>query len=88
MKGKGSELTTGYITSGVGTEAAPNLIEAASVPLRYLMKLYQAALQEREMREITVEATRARTDYNKRVVVREPSTSELGFQDLPVSAVY
>jgi len=39
---------------------------------------------EREMQEITVQPSKARTDVGKRIIVRELSSSEFGFQELPV----
>jgi len=40
---------------------------------------------EREMQEITVQPSKARTDVGKRIIVRELSSSEFGFQELPVN---
>jgi len=40
---------------------------------------------EREMQEITVQPSKARADVGKRIIVRELSSSEFGFQELPVN---
>ncbi|KAL9951009.1 hypothetical protein ACROYT_G043595 [Oculina patagonica] len=72
------------LISGLNTESE-SFFEAATYPVKYLLKLYQTTIMEREMQEITVQPSKARADVGKRVIVREPSTSELGFQELPVN---
>lgn len=67
------------------TDQELNILQTATAPVRYLYKLYQTALQEREIREITVKPAHGRAHLNQGVVVREPeATSMLTFQDLPV----
>jgi len=58
--------------------------EAATYPFKFLLKLYQTTIMEREMQEITVQPSKARADVGKRIIVRELSSSEFGFQELPV----
>ena len=84
MTNSGAEFTSIYITSGLERTTADNLFEAASAPFRYLLKIYQAAQDEKEMRDMTTDASRSGTEHNE-IVVREPSTARLhDFQDLPV----
>lgn len=75
------------LISGLNTESE-SFFEAATYPVKYLLKLYQTTIMEREMQEITVQPSKARADVGKRVIVREPSTSEFGFQELPVCYFY
>ena len=80
------------VISGLNSETTESLLEAATYPVRFLLKFYETTMMEREMQEITVQPSKARatwtrtgTDGGKRIIVRELSASEFGFQELPVS---
>lgn len=79
---KSQDLISGFSTD---TES---FLEAATYPVKFLIKLYQTTMMEREMQEITVQPSKARADVGKRVIVRELSTSEFGFQELPVTMLF
>lgn len=83
MRVKADESTAQNLISGLSTETE-SFYEAATYPVKFLFKLYQTTIMEREMQEITVQPSKARTDVGKRIIVREPLTSEFGFQELPV----
>ena len=79
-------VDSGLLTSPVNTEQESSFVESATAPVRFLFKLYQTALQEREMREITVKPAQGRAHLSQGVVVREPvASTKLTFHDLPVS---
>ena len=82
MRVKSNESTQNLI-SGLN-EGSESFYEAATYPIKFLLKLYQTTIMEREMQEITVQPSKARADVGKRIIVREPSSSEFGFQELPV----
>lgn len=82
MRDQSNKSTQNFI-SGLNAESE-SFLEAATYPVKYLLKLYQTTMMEREMQEITVQPSKARADVGKKVIVREPSTSEFGFQELPV----
>ena len=82
MRVKSDESAQNLI-SGLSTETE-SFYEAAAQPIKFLLKLYQTTIMEREMQEITVQPSKARADVGKGIIVREPSTSEFGFQELPV----
>ena len=74
------------LISGLNSEET--FMETATYPIRFLLKFYETTMME--VKEITVQpskgiATWTRADVGKRVIVREPSTSEFGFHELPVS---
>lgn len=71
------------LISGLSSERE-SFYEATTYPIKFLLKLYQTTIMEREMQEITVQPSKARTDVGKRIIVRELSSSEFGFQELPV----
>lgn len=71
------------LISGLRNESE-SFYEATTYPIKFLLKLYQTTIMEREMQEITVQPSKARTDVGKRIIVRELSSSEFGFQELPV----
>ena len=77
------------VISGLKSSENESFLEAATYPVRFLLKFYETTMMEREMQEITVQPSKARATWTrgdvKRVIVREPSTSEFGFQELPVS---
>jgi len=78
------------VISGARTSESESFLEAATYPVRFLFKLYETTMMEREMQEITVQPSKARAtwtraDTGKTVIVREPSTSEFGFQELPIN---
>ncbi|XP_031561137.1 F-box only protein 4-like [Actinia tenebrosa] len=62
-----------------------NIISAAAYSVRYITKLGQISFEETTMRELTVQPSKATTDYKKTIVVREPSMMECRFRDLPVN---
>lgn len=82
MRVKSNESAQNLI-SGLSTDSE-SFYEAATYPIKVLLKLYQTTIMEREMQEITVQPSKARADVGKRIIVREPSSSEFGFQELPV----
>ena len=74
------------LISGLNSEET--FLETATYPIRFLLKFYETTMME--VKEITVQpskgiATWTRADVGKRVIVREPSTSEFAFHELPVS---
>lgn len=74
------------LISGLNSEKT--FLETATYPIRFLLKFYETTMME--VKEITVQpskgiATWTRADVGKRVIVREPLTSEFGFHELPVS---
>ena len=71
------------LISGLSADSE-SFYEAATYPIKFLLKLYQTTIMEREMQEITVQPSKARADVSKRIIVRELSSSEFGFQELPV----
>lgn len=65
------------------------ILEAFASPLQYFLKLYETYLVEDERQEITIQPSKgravwSRTDIERRVIVKEPTESEFGFQELPV----
>lgn len=79
--------TSGLTLSSSDSES---ILEAFAFPVRYLFKLYETAVMENEIQEITVlpskgRAAWSRSDIGRKVVVKDPITSEFGFQELPVS---
>lgn len=67
-------------------------MEAATYPVRFLLKFYETTMMEMETKEITVQPSKARATWtradvtnSKTVIVREPSTSEFGFQEIPIN---
>ena len=77
------------LISGLNSEES--FLEAATYPVRFLLKFYETTMMEMETKEITVQPSKARATWtradvnnSKTVIVREPSTSEFGFQELPV----
>lgn len=83
MRGEANEKSEDFI-SGLATDT-DNFLEAATYPVKFLIKLYQTTIMERGMQEITVQPSKARADVGKRLIVRELSISEFGFQELPVN---
>lgn len=78
-----SGLTSSSLESG-------NILEAFASPLQYFLKFYETSLVEDERQEITIQPSKgraawSRTDIERKVIVKEPTTSEFSFQDLPVS---
>lgn len=69
--------------SGLSTDTE-SFLEAATFPVKFLIKLYQTSVVQKETQEITVQPSRARADVGRRLIVRELSTAEFGFQELPV----
>lgn len=74
------------LISGLNSEKT--FLETATYPIRYLLKFYETTMME--VKEITVQpskgiATWTRADVGKRVIVREPLTSEFGFHELPIN---
>ena len=82
MRAKSNDSTQNLI-SGLNTDSE-SFYEAATYPIKFLLKLYQTTIMEREMQEITVQPSKCRADVGKRIIVRELSSSEFGFQELPV----
>lgn len=82
MRVKSNDSTENLI-SGLHTDSE-SFYEAATYPIKFLLKLYQTTIMEREMQEITLQPSKARADVGKRIIVRELSSSEFGFQELPV----
>ncbi|XP_068728351.1 F-box only protein 4-like [Montipora capricornis] len=79
-------------TSGLtlSSSESESILEAFAFPVRYLFKLYETAVMENEIQEITVlpskgRAAWSRSDIGRKVVVKEPITSEFGFQELPIN---
>lgn len=85
MRGEANEKSEDFI-SGLATDT-DNFLEAATYPVKFLIKLYQTTIMERGMQEITVQPSKARADVGKRLIVRELSISEFGFQELPVTRI-
>ena len=78
-----SKKSAQNLISGLSADSE-SFYEAATYPIKFLLKLYQTTIMEREMQEITVQPSKARADVGKRIIVRELSSSEFGFQELPV----
>ena len=74
-----------------GVKSKDSFLETATYPVRFLLKFYETTMMEMETKEITVQPSKARATWtradvnnSKTVIVREPSTSEFGFQEIPV----
>lgn len=83
MRSEVNEKSQDFI-SGLSTDTE-SFLEAATFPIKFLIKLYQTSVVEKETQEITVQPSRARADVGRRLIVRELSTAEFGFQELPVN---
>lgn len=78
------------VISDLRSSEEDSLLEAVTFPVRFLLKLYETTVMEREMQEITVQPSKGRAswtraDVGRKVIIREVSTSEFGFQELPIN---